>query len=134
MRILLVTGLFIVLIFNGFSQSIEDLRKKKLDAENEIKYTSKLLNEVQKVQKASLSRIRLLNNQISQRNKVINTMSGEIDLYQQMIENNLLACRTHQAGISQPQRIQPGALSAFGRKCKPGLPALFIHETLYKLS
>ena len=91
MRSLLVTGVFIFLIFNGFSQSIEELRKKKSDAENEIKYTSKLLNDVQKVQKASLSRIQLLNSQIRKRNSVIKTINGEIDLYQQMIENNMLA-------------------------------------------
>jgi septal ring factor EnvC (AmiA/AmiB activator) len=93
MRILLVTGFFIILCFIGFSQSVDELQKKKQDAENEIKYTTKLLNEVQKSQKLSLSRVQLLNNQIEKRNAVISTISSEINLYQQFIDNNTLAIR-----------------------------------------
>lgn len=91
MRILLLTGLFVILSINVFSQSVEELKKKKQDAENQIKYTSKLLNEVQKIQKSSLNRVQLLNRQIEQRKAVINTINGEVDLYQQMIDNNTLA-------------------------------------------
>ena len=91
MRILLLTGLFVILFIHVFSQSVEELKKKKQDAENQIKYTSKLLNEVQKVQKSSLNRVQLLNRQIEQRKAVINTINGEVDLYQQMIDNNTLA-------------------------------------------
>ncbi len=91
MRISLLTGLFVILFIPVFSQSVEELKKKKQDAENQIKYTSKLLNEVQKNQKSSLSRVQLLNRQIEQRNAVINTINGEVDLYQQMIDNNTLA-------------------------------------------
>ncbi len=91
MRILLLTGLFVILSIHVFSQSVEELKKKKQDAENQIKYTSKLLNEVQKNQKSSLNRVQLLNRQIEQRNAVINTINGEVDLYQQMIDNNTLA-------------------------------------------
>ena len=91
MRILLLTGLFVILSIHVFSQSVEELKKKKQDAENQIKYTSKLLNEVQKIQKSSLNRVQLLNRQIEQRKAVINTINGEVDLYQQMIDNNTLA-------------------------------------------
>ena len=91
MRISLLTGLFVILSIHVFSQSVEELKKKKQDAENQIKYTSKLLNEVQKNQKSSLNRVQLLNRQIEQRNAVINTINGEVDLYQQMIDNNTLA-------------------------------------------
>ena len=91
MRIILLTGLFVILFINVFSQSVEELKKKKQDAENQIKYTSKLLNEVQKIQKSSLNRVQLLNRQIEQRKAVINTINGEVDLYQQMIDNNTLA-------------------------------------------
>ena len=91
MRISLLTGLFVILSIHVFSQSVEELKKKKQDAENQIKYTSKLLNEVQKIQKSSLNRVQLLNRQIEQRKAVINTINGEVDLYQQMIDNNTLA-------------------------------------------
>jgi len=93
MRILLVTGIFIILCFIGFSQSIDDLQKKKQNAEKEIEYTTKLLNEVQKNQKLSLNRVQLLNKQIEQRNSVISAMSGEISVYQEFIDNNNLAIR-----------------------------------------
>ena len=93
MRILLVTGLLIFQCFIGFSQSVDELQKKKQEAENEIKYTTKLLSEVQKNQKLSLNRLQLLNRQIEQRNSVISTINSEINLYQQLIDNNTLAIR-----------------------------------------
>lgn len=93
MRILLLTGFLIFNCFIGFSQSIDELQKKKQEAENEIKYTTKLLSEVQKNQKLSLNRLQLLNRQIEQRNAVISAINSEINLYQQLIDNNTLAIR-----------------------------------------
>ena len=55
MKLLLVTGIFFMLCFVGFSQSIDELQKKKQDAENEIEYTTKLLNEVQKIKNYRLT-------------------------------------------------------------------------------
>jgi septal ring factor EnvC (AmiA/AmiB activator) len=99
MKILLVTGFFFLFCFIGFSQSIDDLQKKKQKAEKEIEYTTKLLNEVQKNQKLSLNRVQLLNKQIEQRNAVITTINDEISVYQQFIDNNNLAIRLMSADI-----------------------------------
>lgn len=93
MKLLLVTGIFVVLCFTGFSQSIDELQKKKQDAENEIEYTTKLLNEVQNNQKLSLNRLQLLNSQIKKRNAVISAINSEINIYQQFIDINILAIR-----------------------------------------
>jgi murein hydrolase activator len=93
MRILLVTGFFIILCFIGFSQSIDELQKKKQEAENDINYTTKLLSEVQKNQKLSLNRVQLLNKQIERRNTVISAINSEVSLYQQFIDNNVLAIK-----------------------------------------
>jgi septal ring factor EnvC (AmiA/AmiB activator) len=93
MKILLVTGFFFLLCFVGFPQSIDDLQKKKQNAEKEIEYTNKLLNEVQKNQKLSLNRVQLLNKQIDQRNAVITTINDEVNIYQQFIDINNLAIR-----------------------------------------
>jgi murein hydrolase activator len=101
MRILLVTGFFIILCFIGFSQSIDELQKKKQEAENEIKYTTKLLSEVQKNQKLSLNRVQLLNNQIEKRNTVISTINSEVSLYQQFIDNNTLAIKLMNNDITE---------------------------------
>jgi len=99
MKILLVTGFFFLLCFVGFSQSIDELQKKKQKAEKEIEYTTKLLNEVQKNQKLSLNRVQLLNKQIEQRNAVISTINDEISVYQQFIDNNNLAIRMMNADM-----------------------------------
>ncbi len=99
MKILLVTGFFFLLCFVGFSQSIDDLQMKKQNAEKEIEYTTKLLNEVQKNQKLSLNRVQLLNKQIEQRNSVISAINGEIGVYQQFIDNNNLAISLMNADI-----------------------------------
>ena len=93
MKLLLVTSLFLFQCLLVFSQSIDELQKKKLDAENEIKYTTKLLNEVQKNQKLSLNRLQLLNNQIEKRNTVVASINSEVGIYQELIENNSLAIR-----------------------------------------
>ena len=42
MRILLLTGLFVILFINVFSQSVEELKKKKQDAERLIQLFAKI--------------------------------------------------------------------------------------------
>ena len=91
MKLLLVTGIFIIFCIPGFSQSIDELQKKKKDAENEIEYTTKLLLEVQENRKLSINRLQLLNNQIQKRDAVISAINSEIEIYQQFINNNILA-------------------------------------------
>jgi septal ring factor EnvC (AmiA/AmiB activator) len=75
---------------HGYSQSLEELRQKKKQAEDEIRLTNQLLNQVSTSQKETVSRLRLLNSQISQRNQLINTMSGEVSLLQEVINTNVL--------------------------------------------
>jgi len=101
MRVLLITGLFFILSSSVFSQSIEELRKKKQEAENQIKYTSKLLNEVQKSQNSSTNKVRLLIRQIEQRTRVINATTSEVGVYQQLIENNILAIRLMKSDLTE---------------------------------
>ncbi len=101
MKLLLVTGILIFQCLLGFSQSIDELQKRKQDAENEIKYTTKLLNEVQKNQKLSLNRLQLLNNQIEKRNIVVTSINSEVDIYQELIENNSLAIKMMNSDIEK---------------------------------
>lgn len=101
MKLLLVTGFLIFQCFLGFSQSIDELQKKKQDAENEIKYTTKLLEEVQKNQKLSLNRLQLLNNQIEKRNIVVASINSEVGIYQELIENNSLAIKLMSSDVEE---------------------------------
>ncbi len=92
MKTLIITSLILFITHMAcYSQSLSDLQVKKQEAAAEIEITTKLLNETQKSEKASLSRLRLLNNQIEQRNLIINNTRQEIDVYRESINNNMLA-------------------------------------------
>ena len=101
MRILFITIFFLILNSICGAQSISDLQKKKQDAANEIEFTSRLLKEVQKNERSSLSRLRLLNNQISQRNTIISSINGEITVYQEFIDNNSMVIEMLNNDIEQ---------------------------------
>ena len=88
MRIFLVTAFLIFFHLTGLGQSISDLRQKKEAVEKEIEYTTQLLNAIQKDEKTSLNRLRLINSRIGQRNTLINTITDEINVYQECISNN----------------------------------------------
>lgn len=79
-----------VVCFTASPQSLDELRKQKQEAANEIKLTNDLLTRVSASQKATVDRLRLLTNQISQRQKLISNMSGEVSLLQEVINNNTM--------------------------------------------
>ena len=92
MKTLVVTNILLFFLHAVcYAQSLTDLQKKKQEAAAEIEYTTKLLNEVQKSEKTSLSQLRLLNNQIQQRNIIIENIRQEINVYQEFIDNNALS-------------------------------------------
>jgi septal ring factor EnvC (AmiA/AmiB activator) len=101
MRTLVATGIFLFFHTICFAQSLTDLQQKKQAAAKEIEYTSKLLSEAQKSEKSSLSRLQLLNNQISQRNIVISNTDAEIKVYREFIENNTLAVKMLEEDIKK---------------------------------
>ncbi len=72
------------------AQSLENLRQEKEKAAQEIQYTNKLLSEAQKDEKASLNKVRLLNNNINQRNNLISSYNSEIKVIQGFIGDNLM--------------------------------------------
>ncbi len=81
----------LVLLFPGrhlVGQSLDELRKKKESAAREIQYTNELLGKVDQNQKATLGKLRLINNQIEQRNQLISTMKTEVTLLQSLISDN----------------------------------------------
>ena len=85
--ILIITMLTIFgLVVQG--QSLTELRAKKINTNQVIKYTSTLLQEAKKNEKASLGKLRLINNQISLRNKLIGNINDEIDVLDYYIAEN----------------------------------------------
>ncbi len=94
MKILVITGIVLFFVHPVcYAQSLSELQNKKQEAAAEIEYTTKLLDEAKISEKASLIRLRLLNNQIRQRNVVIDNISQEIYVFQECIDNNTLAIK-----------------------------------------
>jgi septal ring factor EnvC (AmiA/AmiB activator) len=83
--------LSLLLLLNGLGsigQSLTDLRTKKANTEQVIKYTSSLLQEAQKNEKVSLNKLKLLNSQIENRNQLIRAIGSEIDALNNYIAEN----------------------------------------------
>jgi len=93
MRILFFIILIVIFNLRGFSQSITALQKQKQDAAKEIEYTNSLLKRVQNSERSSLSRLRLINSQINQRNTIISTGTREIKVYQEFIDTHSLVIK-----------------------------------------
>jgi len=85
-----VFPVFILLICNyglSFGQDRkEDLQKTKKQLEQEIIYTSKLLEQTQKSRQTSVNKVILINRQIEKRESLIETMNAEIDQIRKEIE------------------------------------------------
>ncbi len=73
----------------AFSQSKNDLEKKKKELEKDIQYTNILLKETKKNKDASLIQLTTLKKQITYRQHLINTITKEVKLIdRQIAENN----------------------------------------------
>ena len=91
MRTLVFTCIFLIIQLVCCAQSLSELQSRKLKAVEEIEFTTRLLDEALKSEKASLNRLQLLNSQINQRNNIISGINDEIRLYQNLINENTLS-------------------------------------------
>ncbi len=69
-------------------QSLTELRAKKVNTSQVIKYTSSLLEKARKNERATIGKLRLLNNQIGQRNRLIGNINDEIGALDYYINEN----------------------------------------------
>ena len=90
MKRMLLLALGVTISLAVAAQSVDELRQKKQKAAEEIRLTNDLLNKVSASQKATLSRLQLLNRQISQRNTLISAINSEVSLLQEVIDDNML--------------------------------------------
>ncbi len=72
------------------AQTLDDLKKKKQTAVEEIKYTSNLLGKVSENHKVTLNNLRLLNRKIEQQQKLISAISSEVGLMNSLIDDNTM--------------------------------------------
>ncbi len=76
--------------FFACGQTLDELRKKKESAAYEIRYTNDLLGKVNENQQATLTRLRLLTNQIEKRNQLISVVASEVSTMQTLINDNVI--------------------------------------------
>jgi murein hydrolase activator len=93
--------LYLILSMAVFAQPVDELRRKKQQAAEEIRLTNDLLTKVSASQKVTLNRLQLLNRQINQRNELITTMSSEVSLLQQVINDNTLVVNMLTADLEE---------------------------------
>ena len=67
-------------------ESKEKLQKTKSQLEEEIRYTTRLLEQTHQTKQNSLNKVLLLNKQIEKRQSLISTISGEVDQIQVQME------------------------------------------------
>jgi septal ring factor EnvC (AmiA/AmiB activator) len=70
------------------AQSLDELRKKKEKTNEQIKYTTKLLEEAKKTEKQTLSKYKILNKQIELRTNLITGINSEVGVLADFIEQN----------------------------------------------
>ena len=84
--ILLIGFFLLTALVNG--QSLDELRKKKQKTNEQIKYTTKLLEESKKNQTKTLNKFNILNKQIELRTNLITGINSEVGVLADFIDQN----------------------------------------------
>jgi septal ring factor EnvC (AmiA/AmiB activator) len=90
----------LLLSFSVFSQTKEELKKQKSSIEKEINYTTELLNKTKANKDKSLSYLKVLDKQIQNQERLLQTLNIEISLL------NKQAQKTEQSIIKTEQSIK----------------------------
>ena len=89
-----------LLSFSAFSQTKEELKKQKLAIEKEINYTADLLNKTKVNKDKSLSYLKVLDKQIQNQERLLQTLNIEISLLSKKVQ------KTEQSIIKTEQSIK----------------------------
>jgi septal ring factor EnvC (AmiA/AmiB activator) len=84
--LLLSVFLLFAVLTNG--QSLDELRKKKEKTNEQIKYTTRLLEEAKKSEKQTLNKYKILNKQIELRTNLITGINSEVNVLGEFIDQN----------------------------------------------
>lgn len=86
-RFVLIIILLLSTSYFAFSQSIEELRSQIQKAEEEIRITNELLGKTQKDQKNNRNQLRLVQNNINNRKKIISNLDQQISIINQDVNS-----------------------------------------------
>lgn len=88
MRSILLLSVFLLLTMLVNGQSLDELRKKKQKTNEQIKYTTRLLEEAKKNEKKTLNKYNILNKQIELRTSLISGINSEVGVLVDFIDQN----------------------------------------------
>ena len=88
MRSFLLLSAFLLLTALVKGQSLDELRMKKQKTNEQIKYTTKLLEEAKKNQTKTLNKFKILNKQIELRTNLITGINSEVGVLADFIDQN----------------------------------------------
>ncbi|HEY3372358.1 MAG TPA: peptidoglycan DD-metalloendopeptidase family protein [Prolixibacteraceae bacterium] len=94
--------LLLALASNG--QSLEELRKKKENTNEQIKYTNRLLEEAKTNEKKTLNKYNILNKQIELRSNLISGINSEVGVLAEFIDQNAWLVSSLNADLDQLKR------------------------------
>lgn len=98
----IVSFILAILFFSGiYAQSKEELQGKKKQLQEEIQYTSELIEKTKKNQSASLDQLLKLNKKIQAREEIIRTINEEIRLLDRKIEKNKLTIAALESDLQE---------------------------------
>jgi murein hydrolase activator len=110
MKILSIATIFFIISINTFTQTLTDLQKRKKEASGEIEYTYQLLDQTKKREKSSLNRLRLINNSLEKRNSLIGNLRNEVEIYEDLIRDNILVVEMLSNDIEQIRKEYAGLI------------------------
>lgn len=88
MRFCLIFSIVFLLSVLTNAQSLDELRKKKEKTNEQIKYTTRLLEEARKNEKQTLNKYKILNKQIELRTNLITGINSEVGVLGEFIDQN----------------------------------------------
>lgn len=88
MKVFFLLSVFMLLTAFAQGQSLEELRRKKEKTNEQIKYTTKLLEEAKKSEKQTLNKYKILNKQIELRTNLITGINSEVVVLADFIDQN----------------------------------------------
>jgi len=89
MRGFLLLSVFVFLTVLAHGQSLDELRRKKEKTNEQIRYTTKLLEESKKSEKQTLNKYKILNKQIELRTNLITGINSEVGVLAGFIDQNV---------------------------------------------
>ena len=96
----------ILLSFSALSQTKDELKKQKTSIEKEISYTTNLLNKTKANKSKSLSYLKVLDKQINNKERLLQTLNIEISLLNKQIQKTGLSIvKTEQSILAEQENL-----------------------------